>query len=86
MGGEDNHESAHIDPSRKGGFDMLDTFLLLQNPLLPGLGAIAHASQDDTGNLEARFAQANYKRRHRQKTIINDQSPGTNHTAWRPWE
>jgi hypothetical protein len=41
-------------------FDMLNGFFFPQDPALPGWITILHGTQDDLGNLEARFSQAYY--------------------------
>ena len=51
------------DASRLGVYsrelDVLDSFLLLEDPTLPALVAVGHATEDNLGDLEARVPETN---------------------------
>ena len=38
-------------------FDVLDSFLLVQDPVRPGLETVGHASKDDLGDLQSGVTQ-----------------------------
>ncbi len=41
--------------------DVLESFLLADEPLVPVWVAVGHAAEDDLGNLQARVAEANWR-------------------------
>ena len=41
-------------------FDMFDSFLLAQHPILPIASPVLHSSQDDFGHFQPRVPQSHY--------------------------